>query len=62
MPGGIEGEAVTPLTLFPQPGARSRILFTTAQIAADLDRLQQGQLKDGGWDFEHERITLASAA
>jgi hypothetical protein len=52
VPGGVEGEAVTPLNLSPQPGARSRHLFTTAQIAADLDRLQQGQLEDGGWDFD----------
>lgn len=51
VPGGIEGEAVTPLTLSPQPGTRSRQLFTTAQIAADLDRLEREQFDDGGWDF-----------
>jgi hypothetical protein len=52
VPGGIEGETVTPLTLSPHPGARSRRLFTPAQIAADLDRLEQTQLDDGGWDFD----------
>ncbi|MBO9523491.1 MAG: hypothetical protein J7518_18325 [Nocardioidaceae bacterium] len=52
VPGGIEGEAVTPLTLSPRRGARSRRMFTPEQIAADLDRVEAEQLEDGGWDFD----------
>jgi hypothetical protein len=51
IPGGTEGEHVTPLELSPRPGAPSRALFTDAQIDADLDRLEGEQLDDGGWDF-----------
>ena len=50
--GGMDGERVTPLDLSGQPGSRSRSLFTEAQIAADLDRLEREQLDDGGWDFD----------
>ncbi len=50
--GGIEGERVTPLDLSPRKEARSRALFTQAQVDADLDRLQREQLDDGGWDFD----------
>jgi hypothetical protein len=33
-------------------GARSRALFTYAQIEAGLDALQDGQHDDGGWMFD----------
>ncbi len=52
VPGGIQGEHVTPLDLSPHPNSRSRRLFTTAQIEAQLDRLENQQLDDGGWDFD----------
>jgi len=52
VPGGIEGEHVNPLDLSPHPGSRSRRLFGTDQIAADLNRLETHQLEDGGWDFD----------
>ena len=52
VPGGTENERLTPLTLSPRPGARSRALFTDDQIEADLDRLEQGQQEDGGWTFD----------
>jgi EmrB/QacA subfamily drug resistance transporter len=52
VPGGIEGEHVNPLDLSPHPGSRSRRLFDTGQIAADLKRLETHQLEDGGWDFD----------
>jgi hypothetical protein len=52
VPGGTEDELLTPLTLSPRPGLRSRALFTDAQIAADLDRLEAGQRDDGGWTFD----------
>ncbi|WP_369371793.1 hypothetical protein AB1046_00320 [Promicromonospora sp. Populi] len=50
--GGIEDEKLTPLLLSPTPGTPSRALFTDAQISAELDRLEQEQLEDGGWDFD----------
>jgi hypothetical protein len=52
VPGGTEDERLTPLTLSPRPGARSRALFTDEQVEADLDLLQQGQQEDGGWTFD----------
>ncbi|MCW3047919.1 MAG: hypothetical protein JWO74_2203 [Solirubrobacterales bacterium] len=52
VPGGTEDERLTPLTLSPRPGRRSRALFTDDQIEADLDGLQQGQEDDGGWMFD----------
>jgi hypothetical protein len=52
VPGGTANERLTPLTLSPRPGARSRTLFTDDQINADLDRLERGQQDDGGWTFD----------
>ena len=52
MPGGTADERLTPLTLSGRPGARSRALFTDAQIEADLDALERGQRDDGGWTFD----------
>jgi hypothetical protein len=52
VPGGTEGERLTPLALSDAPGTRSRALFTAAQIEADLDRLEAGQQDDGGWTFD----------
>lgn len=52
VPGGTDDERLTALTLAPRPGGRSRALFTDAQIAADLDRLEQEQQDDGGWLFD----------
>jgi hypothetical protein len=50
--GGAENERLTPLVLSERPGRRSRTLFTDAQIATDLDLLEQGQQDDGGWTFD----------
>lgn len=52
VPGGTADERLTPLTLSPRPGRRSRVLFSEKQIEADLDQLEQGQLEDGGWMFD----------
>lgn len=52
VPGGTEDERLTPLTLSPRPGARSRALFIDEQIEADLDLLEQAQQDDGGWTFD----------
>jgi hypothetical protein len=50
--GGVENERLRPLTLSARPGARSRALFTEAQIEADLRLLEQAQQPDGGWTFD----------
>ncbi len=52
VPGGTADETLTPLTLSPRPDRRSRVLFTDAQLAADLDTLEHGQQDDGGWTFD----------
>jgi len=52
VPGGTQDERLTPLALSPRPGTRSRRLFAPEQIEADLDRLDAGQLDDGGWMFD----------
>ena len=52
VPGGTENERLTPLSLSPRPGRRSRALFTPEQIEADLDELARGQREDGGWTFD----------
>jgi hypothetical protein len=52
VPGGTDDERLTPLALSARPGARSRALFTEAQIEADLDRLEGAQQVDGGWMFD----------
>jgi len=49
VPGGLEGERLTPLELSPRHGLRSRALFTDRQIEADLNLLENGQRADGGW-------------
>ncbi|NYI76794.1 hypothetical protein [Nocardioides panzhihuensis] len=52
IPGGVDGERVTPLQLSPRPGAPSRALFPDDLIEAGLDKLENEQLDDGGWDFD----------
>jgi hypothetical protein len=52
VPGGVEGERLTPLALSPRPGLRSRRLFGEGRIDAGLDALEAGQRDDGGWDFD----------
>jgi hypothetical protein len=50
--GGKEDERLTALRLSERPGLRSRALFTTQQVEADLDRLEGEQQEDGGWMFD----------
>jgi hypothetical protein len=50
--GGTEHERLTPLTLSPRPGGRSRALFSDDQIAADLGQLEADQQDDGGWEID----------
>jgi hypothetical protein len=50
--GGTENERLTPLDLAPRPDGRSRALFDSDRIAADVDRLADRQQDDGGWTFD----------
>jgi hypothetical protein len=50
--GGTADERLTPLALSPRPNHRSRAMFTDEQIELDLERLECGQLADGGWTFD----------
>jgi hypothetical protein len=52
VPEGTDDERLMPLALSPRAGARSRALFTDAQIEGDLDRLEHDQQEDGGWMFD----------
>lgn len=49
---GIEGEALRPLDLSPQPGARTRALFEESLIESHLDVVEREQKDDGGWEFD----------
>jgi len=55
VPGGSEGEELSPLEISPIPDRPLRALFAPEVIAADLDRLAGGQQEDGGW-----RVDFAS--
>jgi hypothetical protein len=60
--GGTEEERLSPLTLSQRPDGRSRALFSTDQIDADLDRLEHQQQDDGGWTFDWLAWSPAQAA
>ena len=57
--GGTEDEALNPLDISPYPGGPSRELFAADVIAADLERLGDEQLDDGGWDVDYLQISPA---
>ncbi len=52
VPGGAEGEQLSPLTLSPWPGSRSRVLFADGQLERGLAELEAAQQEDGGWQFD----------
>jgi hypothetical protein len=60
--GGTEEERLSPLTLSQRPDGRSRALFSTDPIDADLDRLEHQQQDDGGWTFDWLAWSPAQAA
>jgi len=55
VPGGSEGEELSPLDLSPLPDRPLRALFSPDVIATDLERVTEGQETDGGW-----RVDFAS--
>ncbi len=52
VPGGAEGEELSPLDISPAPDRPLRALFAPGAIAADLDRIENGQQEDGGWQVD----------
>jgi hypothetical protein len=58
--GGIEGETMRPLDFAPLPGGPARNLFDADTIAADLDRLANGQEDDGGWRVDFANYSPAA--
>ena len=57
---GAEGYGLSPLHFAPTPESRWRELFTTAQIDAHLDNLEQAQQPDGGWTVSWQPPSEAS--
>jgi hypothetical protein len=58
--GGTEGEAMRPLDIAPEPGRPLRDLLAP-EAAADLRRLADAQLADGGWDVDFRSYSPAAA-
>ncbi|KRC47144.1 hypothetical protein ASE16_17550 [Leifsonia sp. Root227] len=59
--GGSEGETLHLLDYAPEPGRPVRELLDPAAVARDLDRLEGGQLADGGWDVDYASYSPAAA-
>ena len=59
--GGAEGETLRPLDIAPDPGRPSRALVDSAAVAADLQRLADGQQDDGGWTVDYLPISPAGS-
>lgn len=59
--GGSEGETLRLLDLAPEPGRPIRDLLDPAAVTADLDRLEHGQLDDGGWTVDFTSYSEAAA-
>lgn len=47
--GGVEGEALSLLTLSPRPGTHVRGLLPPDRVEAELDALERAQGDDGAW-------------
>ena len=55
-----EGETMRPLDFAPFPDSPVRKLFDSDTIAADLDRLANGQEDDGGWRVDFANYSPAA--
>lgn len=58
--GGLADEAMRPLDLAPHPGTALRARLDADLVAAELDRLAQQQLDDGGWPLEWQAYSPAA--
>jgi hypothetical protein len=61
VPGGAEGERLTPLDISPLPDRPLRALLSPEAVAADLDRVAAGQRDDGGWEVDFNAFSPAAA-
>jgi hypothetical protein len=52
VPGGSEGERLSPLDISPVPGRPLRDQLPAEAVSQDLDRLAAGQAPDGGWEVD----------
>lgn len=59
--GGAEGETLHLLDFAPRPGRPVRRLVGDAAVADDLDRVEHGQLPDGGWAVDFDSYSPAAA-
>lgn len=59
--GGVEGETLHLLDYAPEPGRPLRNLIDPRAVVADLDRLEQAQLPDGGWPVDFTSYSDAAA-
>ncbi|NKQ54591.1 hypothetical protein HFP15_17050 [Amycolatopsis sp. K13G38] len=59
--GGSPGETLHLLDFAPEPGRPVRALVDDAAVAADLDRLENGQQPDGGWSVDFASYSEAAA-
>lgn len=59
--GGKQGETLHLLDLSPAPGRPARTLVRDDAVTADLDRLEQGQCPDGGWEIDFDTYSPAAA-
>ena len=59
--GGAAEEYMRPLDFAPLPGGPARSLFAPAVVDAELDRLADGQLADGGWAVDFDSYSPAAA-
>ena len=59
--GGAEGETLHLLDYAPAPGRPVRDLLDEKAVIRDLDRLEHGQLADGGWAVNFDSYSEAAA-
>jgi hypothetical protein len=59
--GGAPDEALRPLDLAPRSDGPARRLFAPDIVAAELERLAERQLPDGGWSVDFESFSPAAA-
>jgi hypothetical protein len=59
--GGLEDEMMRPLDFAPFPGGPARTLFSQEALEADLQRLVDAQLDDGGWAVDYASYSPAAA-
>ena len=59
--GGAEGETLHLLDYAPEPGRPLRDRLDSKAVSEDLNRLEQGQLQDGGWAVDFTSYSEAAA-